>query len=77
MESVPQWLTVAEAAEYLRVSDSTVRRYVREGLLPAARLPDKRGIRVRRSDLETLLSPDSPLSLPQSTSTPSQPEAED
>ncbi|GAB4558555.1 MAG: hypothetical protein Kow0047_03730 [Anaerolineae bacterium] len=54
-EIVDSWITVREAAEYLGLSQSTVRRYIRQGLLPAARLPSGRGVRILRSEVERLL----------------------
>ncbi len=50
----PELLTAAEAAQLLRISASTVRRWVGLGLLPAVRHPSG-GIRVRREDVEKLL----------------------
>lgn len=49
--------TVQEAAQYLAVSEATIRRYISDGKLPAYRLGNERLIRVRRQDLEGLLSP--------------------
>jgi excisionase family DNA binding protein len=48
------WVTLLEAAEYLSVSDDTVRRYVSRGELPAYRLPGGRTLRIRVDDLEAL-----------------------
>ncbi|MBI4505056.1 MAG: helix-turn-helix domain-containing protein [Chloroflexi bacterium] len=47
-------LTVAEAAELLKVSAVTLRRWLRQGRLPAYRL-GPRQVRVRRGDLAALL----------------------
>jgi excisionase family DNA binding protein len=41
----PTWLTLAEAAGYLRVSPSTIRRAVRAGRLRVAVLGSSRGWR--------------------------------
>jgi len=49
--------TVQEAAEYLAVSGATIRRYISDGRLPAYRLGNERLIRIKRQDLERLLSP--------------------
>ena len=46
-------LTVAEVAEYLSVSDQTVRRWIKQNELPAFKL--NRELRVRESDLEAFL----------------------
>jgi excisionase family DNA binding protein len=53
-------LTVAEVARILRVEDVTVRRWVKQGVLPAIVLPhvnERQTYRVRRSTLDKLLSP--------------------
>jgi excisionase family DNA binding protein len=47
-------LTSAEAAKMLRVSHSTITRYVRLGLLDAVRLPSGH-YRIRQEDVERLL----------------------
>lgn len=46
-----RWASVKEVAERLGLSESTVRRYVRQGILPAVRLPIGRGLRLRWSDV--------------------------
>ncbi|MGH2615050.1 MAG: helix-turn-helix domain-containing protein [Thermomicrobiales bacterium] len=51
-----EYLTVAEAAALLRVAPSTIRRWIREGDLPAYRL-GRRRVALRRGDLKTLVSP--------------------
>lgn len=48
----PPFLTVAEVAHYLRVSETTAWRWCTSGKLPAFRIG--RSWRVRRGDLETL-----------------------
>jgi excisionase family DNA binding protein len=47
-------LTLAEAAEKLRVSRRTLERYMTEGSLPVVRLPSGHR-RIRRSDLDALI----------------------
>lgn len=52
-------LTVREVAEELRVDDTTVRRWIKGGVLEAVPLPHRglrQAYRIRRSTLETLLS---------------------
>lgn len=56
-QSFDEWLTQAEAAKYLRVTDRTVRGYIARGILPASRVRGSRLIRIRRSDLDALLAP--------------------
>jgi excisionase family DNA binding protein len=52
-------LTVREVAKQLRVDDSTVRRWIRNGVLEAIILPRRgagRIYRIRRSTLDALLA---------------------
>ena len=52
-------LTVREVAEQLRVDDTTVRRWIKGGVLEAVPLPHRglrQAYRIRRSTLENLLS---------------------
>jgi excisionase family DNA binding protein len=46
-----QWRSVKEVAQALSLKESTVRRYIRQGRLPAARLPSGRGLRIRWDDV--------------------------
>jgi excisionase family DNA binding protein len=51
-------LTVSEVAEILRVDDTTVRRWVKQGALDAIVLPhvnERQAYRIRRETLEKLL----------------------
>jgi excisionase family DNA binding protein len=53
-------LTVREVAKQLRVDDTTVRRWIKNGVLEAITLPHRgarQAYRIRRSTLEALLSP--------------------
>ncbi len=56
-EMQKELFSVQEAAEFLGVSESTIRRYVSDGRLLAYRLGDERLIRIKRQDLDKLLSP--------------------
>ena len=52
-------LTVREVAKKLRVDDTTVRRWIKNGVLEAITLPHKgtrQAYRIRRSTLDTLLN---------------------
>ena len=49
------WLTVDEAAEYLRVSRRQIYRFCSEGVLPYYTLPGVGARRFRREDLDALL----------------------
>jgi excisionase family DNA binding protein len=58
-DSKDELLTIAEVARALRVDDTTVRRWIKQGLLEAVLLPHKgkrQGYRIRRTTLEGLLS---------------------
>jgi excisionase family DNA binding protein len=62
-------LTVSEVADVLRVDDTTVRRWIKQGALEAISLPHvnaRQGYRVRRSTLENLIG--SPLTQPEAES---------
>jgi excisionase family DNA binding protein len=54
-----EFLTVAEAAKLLRVAPSTVRRWIREGDVPAHRI-GRRRVALRRADLGRLITPARP-----------------
>lgn len=51
-----RWLSQAEAAEYLGVTDRTVRNYIRSGALKGRRLPGSRLIRIDRDEIDSALS---------------------
>lgn len=51
-----EYLTVTEAAALMRVAPSTIRRWIREGNLPAYRLGHRR-VGLRRDDLASLITP--------------------
>jgi excisionase family DNA binding protein len=48
-------LTVPEAALTLRVSSSTLRRLIAEGVVPVVQLAPNHAVRIRRDDLNRLL----------------------
>lgn len=53
-------LTVSEVAKQLRVDDTTVRRWIKSGVLEAITLPHRglrQAYRIRRSTLNSLLAP--------------------
>lgn len=53
-------LTVSEVAQQLRVDDTTVRRWIKNGVLEAVTLPhvgQRQSYRVRRKTLDLLLNP--------------------
>jgi excisionase family DNA binding protein len=52
-------LTVSEVARLLRVDDTTVRRWIKNGAFPAINLPSvgfRDSYRIRRSDVDTVLN---------------------
>lgn len=51
-----EWLTVSEAADYLRVSRDTIYRWAKQGKLVLYKVGGT-ATRVRRSDLEALARP--------------------
>jgi len=52
-------LTVKQAAELLRVTVNTVKRYIYSGLLPAFKIPGGQH-RIKRADIDRLLTPELP-----------------
>jgi excisionase family DNA binding protein len=53
----PEWMTTAEVAEYLRVGEETVRRWIRAGDIAVLDLGGRRGgYRIRRADLDAFIA---------------------
>lgn len=52
-----EWLTVEEAAAYLKVSKPSIYRYCSEGRLPFYNLAGTGTRRFKRSDLDAMLEP--------------------
>ncbi len=50
-------LTVEQAAAYLQVSQSSIRSYIRQGMLKAYRIAGKRKVLIPRNELLSLLEP--------------------
>ena len=57
MGAVPEWLTVNEAAAYLKVHRATIYELCRRGDLPYYTLKGARERRFKREDLDSLLEP--------------------
>ncbi len=57
------FLTVKDAADRLKVNPQTVRRWIRRGVLRAARVPGGKGWRIREDDLISALTEPSPEEL--------------
>jgi excisionase family DNA binding protein len=55
-ETEHELLTIREAAEVLRVSEVTISRWIKQGRLPALRV-GPRAIRIRRDDLDKVVTP--------------------
>ena len=53
-------LTVEQAANYLQVSQSSIRSYIRQGRLEAYRIAGKRKVLIHKTALLTLLEPARP-----------------
>jgi excisionase family DNA binding protein len=53
-------LTVEQAAQYLQVSQSSIRSYIRQGRLQAYRIAGKRKVLIPRKALLDLLEPARP-----------------
>ena len=54
-----EWLTIGEVAFILRLNASTIREAIASGRLPAYRVGE-RSIRIRRSDLSSMIQPVNP-----------------
>ena len=54
-EATPAYLTTRQAAEEFQVSEDTVRRWLRTGLLRGRRLSDRAGYRIPRSEIDRVL----------------------
>ena len=55
-----EWLTLEEAAAYLKVSKPTIYRFCSEGCLPFYKLAGTGQRRFKRADLDALLTPGQP-----------------
>ncbi len=55
--ALPEWLTVDEAAKYLKVHRTTIYDLCDRGVLPYFELKGARGRRFKREDLDALLEP--------------------
>ncbi len=53
-------LTVEQAADYLQVSESSIRSYIRQGCLQAFRVAGKRKVLIPRESVLSLLQPVNP-----------------
>lgn len=51
------WMTIAEAARFLRVTEHTVHAYARAGKLKKHRVSDFKTVRVLREDVEKMVAP--------------------
>ena len=60
IDPLPRLYSPEEAAEYLGVHVQTVRTWIRSGRLPASRLAGQRALRIKASDLASVLEPIQP-----------------
>lgn len=51
-----RYVTLKAGAEYLSITEQTIRRYIANGTIPGYRI-GKRSLRVDRHDLDALLTP--------------------
>ncbi len=51
------WVNQAQAAEYIGVTERTIRAYIARGTLPARRIKGSRLIRISTADLDAMLRP--------------------
>jgi excisionase family DNA binding protein len=54
---VPDLFTVRQAAEYLQLSESSIRSYIKQGRLDAYRIAGIRKVLIPRDELMKLLEP--------------------
>lgn len=54
MQRTSRWLTVNETADYLKLSTRSIRRYLKDGIIPQHQLPTGT-IRIERRDLDCLV----------------------
>ncbi len=54
-EPESEYLTVEEVAELLSVDTSTVRRYIRDGLIEATQLPERGMYRIKKETIDRML----------------------
>jgi excisionase family DNA binding protein len=52
-----RWLNQAQAAEYLGVTDRTIRNYIARGTLAGHRVRGSRLVRIDRAELDKLMRP--------------------
>lgn len=52
-----RWLSQAEAAEYLGVTDRTIRAYIRSGAITGRRVKGSRLVRIDRHELDAAMRP--------------------
>ena len=55
MSDQDEWIRTPEAARYLGVHIETMRRWARDGVIPAAKLGNRGGFRFKRTDLDRFL----------------------
>lgn len=59
-----EYLTARQAAKRVNVHPNTLKRWVKTGKLPAARIGNRGDVRVKTADLESLMSKDREINVP-------------
>jgi excisionase family DNA binding protein len=52
-----EWISMKETSELLGLTPNTVRRLIRDGVLPAYEIKGVRGYQIKRTDVEGLITP--------------------
>ena len=53
-----RWLTVAEAAQYMRCTERTIRRWIADGLISQYKITGIQSVRIKLADLESMFELD-------------------
>lgn len=64
LDDLPEYLTVEEVAEYLRIKEDLVRRHCKAGALKATNLRGSAGYRIHRDALRAFLGAEVPAARP-------------
>lgn len=55
--ALPAWMTEQQAADYTGLSTRTLRKRIADGSLPACRMRNGRGVRIKTDDVLALFVP--------------------
>jgi excisionase family DNA binding protein len=56
-KDVHDWISITEACKHLGISRNTLKKLVREGIVPAYRIQGVIGYRLKRNEVEALVRP--------------------